>query len=582
MTKREISWILWRPCAGGSAVLCLIVGLAQSSYAGAGLQRTNREPTRAEILRGSLRPERTCYDVTAYDLDVRIDPATQLLAGSNVMTFRTVTDFQTMQVDLFTNMAIEKILLDGQAPATFTREFGAVFVKLPEQVRKGTTHAVTVCYSGKPQVARRPPWDGGFTWTNDAEGNPWVVVTCQGTGASLWWPCKDHQSDEPDRMTIAVTVPPGLEDISNGRLRSKTVQPDGWTRFEWVVSYPINNYCVTINIGKYAHWSDEYTYPDGEKLTLDYYVEPDNLEKAKSQFQQAKMMLTAYNQYFGKYPFIRDGFKLIECPHTGMEHQTAVAYGNRYQGGYRGRASSAIGREFDFIIVHECAHEWWGNNVTAKDPADMWIHESFGAYAESLFVEYHYGHEEALRYINGKRRNVRNDRPIIGQYGLNRPGSGDMYDKGQLVLNTLRSVINDDQKWFALLRGLQDTFRLQTVTADDIFGYINRKSGKDLTYFFDQYFKHSALPRLLVETRKDGDVVTARYRWQADVPGFRMPVKVMTSPGRYDWVKPASKWKTIRLKGMEPGDFKVAADYFLIDLRLTNLGQAGAQPKATE
>src|SRR6185503_14387232 len=232
------------------------------------------------------------------------------------------------------------------------------------------------------------------------------------------------------------TVPPGLEDVSNGRLKSKTVQPDGWIRCEWVVSYPINNYCVAVNVGKYAHWSDEFTYPDGEKLTLDYYVEPENLEKARKTFQQVKMMMRAYDEYFGKYPFIRDGFKLVECPHTGMEHQSAVAYGNRYLGGYRGRAPSPVGMEFDFIIIHESAHEWWGNNITAKDSADMWIHESFGAYTESLFVAYHYGHEEALKYINGKRRSVRNDRPIIGEYGLNRPGSGDMYDKGQLVLNT--------------------------------------------------------------------------------------------------------------------------------------------------
>jgi aminopeptidase N len=547
----------------------LALALALSSFTGRAQQRTNRPPTRLEFLRGTLTPIRTCYDVTRYDLDIRIDPATQSIGGSNKITFKTVTDFQKMQIDLFSNMVISGIVFDEGKTARFTRELNAVYVELPETVKKGSRHSITVAYSGKPIVARNPPWTGGFTWTNDADGNPWVVDTCQGTGASLWWPCKEHQSDEPDDgMTIAVTVPPGLEDVSNGRLKSRTLQSDGWTRFEWVISYPINNYDVAINVGKYAHWSDEYVYPDGEKLTLDYYVEPENLAKAKKQFLQAKMMLTAYDKYFGKYPFIRDGFKLIECPHTGMEHQTAVAYGNRYGNGYRGRASSAVGMEFDFIIVHECAHEWWGNNVTAKDPADMWIHESFGAYAESLFVEYHYGHQEALNYINGKRRSVRNDRPIIGEYGLNREGSPDMYDKGQLVLNTLRSVINDDDKWFSILRGLQDKFALQTVTAEDIFGYINKKSGKDLSYFFDQYFRHAALPRLMVETQKDGDKVSARYRWQADAANFKMPIQVLTSPGKYEFITPTAQWQTVQLHGLQPEEFKVAQDLYLVDVRL--------------
>ncbi len=274
---------------------------------------------------------------------------------------------------------------------------------------KGTRHALTVYYSGKPIVARRPPWDGGFTWDHDAQGNPWVVVTCEGTGASLWWPNKDHQSDEPDNMTISVTVPPGSEDISNGRLRRGPCCPDGWIRYDWFVSYPINNYCVTVNVGKYAHFSDVYKGEDGP-VTLDYYVLPPNFEKAKKQFQQVKTMMAVYEKYFGKYPFYRDGYKLVECPHTGMEHQSCVAYGNRYLGGYRGRAPSADGLKFDFIIIHESAHEWWGNSVTAKDVADMWIHESFGAYAESLYVEDQFGRAAALKYINGKK-SKRTQRP---------------------------------------------------------------------------------------------------------------------------------------------------------------------------
>ncbi|HEX9653365.1 MAG TPA: M1 family metallopeptidase, partial [bacterium] len=418
-----------------------------------------------------------------------------------------------------------------------------------------------------PIVAQRPPWDGGFTWEHDKAGNPWVVVTCQGTGASLWWPNKDHQADEPDSMMISITVPPGLENISNGRLRARTVLPDSWTRCDWFVSYPINNYNVTINIGKYSHFSEWYV-SNGDSLSLDYYVMPENLEKAKSHFKQVKPMMACFEKFFGKYPFPRDGYKLVESPHTGMEHQSAVAYGNLYLGGYRGRTWSEVGLKFDFIIIHETAHEWWGNSVTSKDIADMWIHESFGAYAEALFIECQWGRQESLKYINGKKPSVVNDRPIIGAYGVHKSGSGDMYDKGQLVLNTLRSVINNDPLWFSILHGLAETFKYQTITADDIFNYINEKTGQDLTYFFNQYFRHSNVPLLMVETRKKGKSVEARYKWQADVPDFRMPIKVSTAPNKFQFITPTTEWQTIGLKGLNPEDFRMAGDLFYVDMKL--------------
>jgi aminopeptidase N len=524
------------------------------------------EPTRAEILKGGLGPERTCYDVTSYHLDARIDPATKSLKGSNKITFKTVEDFTKMQVDLWSNLPISKIVFDDQTPAAFTRELNAVFVELPEKVQKKSSHSVTVYYSGVPTAARRPPWDGGISWDHDPDGNPWIVVTCPETGASIWWPNKDHASDKPDNTTISITVPPELDEISNGRLQARTILPDGWVRYDWFVSYPINNYCVTFNIGKYAHFSDEYVGQDGEPLTLDYYVLPKNLEKAKEHFKQVKTMLAVYEKYFGKYPFPRDGYKLVECPHTGMEHQSCIAYGNRYLGGFRGRSSSDVGLKFDFIIIHESAHEWWGNSVTMKDIADMWIHESFAAYAESLFVEDQYGRAEALKYINGKKGNVRNEFPIISEYGLYRKSPADMYDKGQLILNTLRSVLDDDALWFSILRGLQATFKYQNVSAEDIFGYVNRKSGKDLSYFFEQYFKRAQIPKLDLETQKEGDSVTVRYRWQADVGDFRMPVKVTTAPGKYEWITPTSEWQTNQLHGLNTEDFKVAEDLFYVNV----------------
>jgi aminopeptidase N len=391
-------------------------------------------------------------------------------------------------------------------------------------------------------------------------------VTCQGTGASLWWPNKDHQADEPDSMLISVTVPKGLMDVSNGRLRSTTELPDGWTRFDWFVSSPINNYCVTVNIGKFAHFAD--TFNQGEPLSLDYYVLPQNLEKAKEQFKQVKTMMEAYYKYFGPYPFIRDGYKLIECPHTGMEHQSAVAYGNWYIGGYRGRSSSEVGLKFDFIIIHESAHEWWGNSVTSKDVADMWIHESFGAYAEALYVEYMWGHDEALKYINGKKQNVDNAEPIIGIYNVQNEGSHDMYDKGQLVLNTLRSVIDNDDVWFSILRGIQDTFKYQTITAEDIFNFINKKTGKDYTYFFNQYWRYPKIPTLELGVRQKGDTVSLNYRWKADVKDFHMPVKVTTSKDKYEFIYPTTTWQTMALKDIKPMEFKVAENLFYMGVKI--------------
>jgi aminopeptidase N len=366
-------------------------------------------------------------------------------------------------------------------------------------------------------------------------------------------------------MLISITVPKGLEDVSNGRLRAVTELPDGWKRYDWFVSYPINNYCATLNIGKFAHFSD--TYVNGDTLTLDYYVLPQDLERAKVTFQQVKPMMDAYWKYFGPYPFIRDGYKLIECPHNGMEHQSAVAYGNRFLEGYVGRATSAVGLKFDFIIIHESAHEWWGNSVTSKDIADMWIHESFGAYAEALFVEHMWGYKEALAYINGKKPNVRNTEPIIGIYNVQHEGSGDMYDKGQLVLNTLRSVIDNDSLWFSILRGIQQTFKYQTVTAEDIFGYVNKATGKDYAYFFNQYLKYPKIPELVANVISKGDTTSLMYRWVADVPDFKMPIRVTTSENKFEFIHPTTSWQTMKLGAIRPEDFKIDKDRFYVDFK---------------
>ncbi len=534
--------------------------------------------TRADSLRGYLSPPRTCYDVTYYHLDVLIDPDSESIHGSNTIRFKVDAAFSEMQVDLFANMKVDSIKLSAEGASAsdgedgtmlkYSREFGAVFIDMPRELEQNTMHQIIFYYSGKPQVALNPPWDGGFIWKKDKEGNPWVMVTCQGTGASLWWPNKDHQTAKPDSMLLSVTVPKGLEDISNGRLRSKVDLPNGETQYNWFISYPINNYNVTVNIGKYTHFSDIYKSHDGSRLTLDYYVMPQNLKKAKKQFREAKTMLACYEKYFGKYPFYRDGYKLIESSHNGMEHQTAVAYGNHYHLGYEGRASSAVGLKFDFIIIHESAHEWWGNSVTSKDLADMWIHESFGAYAEALYVEYNWGRGASLEYINTKKQTVKNDAPIIGPYDLNHAGSGDMYDKGQLVLNALRAVIGNDSLWFSILKGLQEKFAYQTVDADDIINYINRRTNADYNYFFEQYLRYATIPELTISITEKGNSTALRYMWDADVKDFRMPVKVTTSKNHFVLIHPTTKWQTMRLKNFDPKDFRVDEDEFYCKVKI--------------
>ena len=525
--------------------------------------------TRADSLRGMLTPLRTCYDLTYYHLDVRIDTTDRSLMGSTTMQFLVNEDCRRIQIDLYENMHIDSIVFEDGRRLWYSREFNAVFVDFTSALMKGDRHEFTAFYSGTPQESSNPPWRGGFTWTRDSLGNLWAVVTCQGAGASLWWPCKDHPADEPDSMLISVTVPTGLMEVSNGRLRGVTGLADGWTRFDWFVSYPINNYNVTVNIGMYEHFADSYVRSPGDTLTLDYYVMPYNLERARNHFGTVKTMLRCFEHYFGPYPFSRDGFKLVESPHNGMEHQSAVAYGNRYLWGYGGNAPTEAGLTFDYIIVHESAHEWWGNSVTAKDLAELYIQESFAAYAEALYVEYTLGYDEAMRYINSRKTRVSNTAPIIGPYGVNIAGSGDMYSKGALVLNTLRHVIDSDSVWWGTLRGLTSMFQHSIVTTEDVLQFVNRYTGSDYTCFFDQYFRHAQIPTLEVAITKKGTAVSGRYRWKCDVKEFVMPVNIRTTGGHFTRITPSTSWQDLQLDGDMLDDVRVAEDQFYVNTRVT-------------
>ena len=398
--------------------------------------------SRADTLRGTLSDLRSSYDIQYYHLSIKLDIENKFISGSNLFKFKATTDLKRLQFDLFANLKIEKISYHGQE-LPFKREFNAVFLDFPSTIKKDSQDEFTVFYRGNPSIAVRPPWDGGFTFSNDTQGKPWVSVSCQGYGASSWWPTKDHQSDEVDSMMISITVPKGLMDVSNGRLRSIEPVDSDYTRFNWFVSYPINNYNVSLNVADYVHFDDSYAGEKGN-LSLDFYVLKENLEKAKKQFNaNVKPMFNVFENWFGAYPFYRDGYKLIETPYLGMEHQSAVAYGNKYLNGYMGRdlSGTGLGLNWDYIIIHETGHEWFGNNITSKDIADMWIHEGFTMYSEALYVESRDGKDAGAKYIAGVRRNIQNDKPILGPYGVNAEGSGDMYYKGANLIHNFSLTV---------------------------------------------------------------------------------------------------------------------------------------------
>lgn len=510
--------------------------------------------TKADSLRGTLTPLRTCYDIKYYHLDVKVDIDNKFISGSNLFKFEATQDFNKLQFELFANLKIEKIDYHGKE-IPFTREFNSVFVTFPEYIGRAKQDSMRVFYSGNPQVAARAPWDGGFVFSKDSKGKPWVATACQGLGASVWWPTKDHQADEVDSMLISISVPKGLSDVSNGRLRKKTTRKDGYTQFDWFVSNPINNYSVSVNIGDYVNFKDTY---QGEKgpLDLSYWVLRENEPKAKKFFPiNVIPMLKAFEHWFGPYPFYEDSYKLVDVPYTGMEHQSAVTYGNGYANGYRGRDASDTGwgMKWDFIIVHESGHEWFGNNITSKDLADMWIHESFTNYSESLFIDYNYGKQAGLEYVHGIRSGIQNDSPVQGPYGVNQEGSGDMYPKGGVLLNTIRTIINDDEKWRQILRGLNKTFYHQTVNYEDVVNYISEQSGKSLNPVFDQYIKHTNIPTLEFRFKEN----KLYSRWIADVDNFNMPVKVRIKGGQYQFIEPDRSWKEVNIAGATKENLEV-------------------------
>jgi len=512
--------------------------------------------TREDTLRGSVTPERAWWDLTHYHLDIEVSPSDSVLQGSNTISYTVLEENQVLQVDLQKPLEITGVTQDGEK-LLVKSEGNAHFIHLRKTQNVGDHNSVKVGYKGQPHVAIRAPWDGGITWTKDENGLDYVASSCQGIGASIWWPCKDHMYDEPDSMMISVTTPPHLMDVSNGQLIKTETRPDGKKTFHWKVTNPINNYGVNLSVGDYVHFGEVYNGEAGP-LQLDYYVLRDNLDKAKEQFKQVPIMLDAFEHWFGPYPFYEDGFKLIEVPYLGMEHQSAVTYGNGYNNGYLGRdlSGSGWGMKFDYIIIHEAGHEWFANNITYQDIADMWVHESFTTYSEALFVEFHHGKEAAAEYVKGMRLGINNDKPIIGSYGVNMRGSGDMYRKGSNILHTLRQVIGDDDLWRDILRGLNEEFYHQTTTSAHVEQYIAEKAGIDLQGFFDQYLRAKDVPILEYGYRND----RLGYRWGNAVSNFDMPIEIEID-GQTHMLEPVTRWKNIPLD-TKPETIKVNSNYY--------------------
>jgi aminopeptidase N len=518
--------------------------------------------TRQDTLRGSITPERVWWDLKYYHLDIQVFPETKSIKGKNTIEYTVLKPYQVLQVDLQPPLKITKVTQNNKVLKVIS-EVNAHFVQLEEKQEIGAVNSIVVYYEGKPQEAKRAPWDGGFSWKKDKNNNDFIATSCQGLGASVWWPNKDHMYDEVENMDISVRVPSNLMEVSNGKLKSVEKHNDHTTTYNWTVKNPINNYGVNVNIGDYAHFSEKYNGEAGV-LDMNYYVLKYNLEKAKKQFKDAPKMMKAFEHWFGKYPFYKDGYKLVEVPYLGMEHQSSVTYGNKFANGYLGRDLSGTGwgLKFDFIIIHESGHEWFANNITYKDMADMWIHESFTNYSESLFIEYYYGKKAATEYIIGLRKTIGNRSPIIGKYDVNNSGSGDMYNKGGNMLHTIRQLVNNDEKWREILRGLNSEFYHQTVTTKQIEEYMSQKSGVDLSKVFDQYLRDYRIPEFAYAIRGN----QLKYKWNHVVDGFNMPIKVMIN-GKIKTLQPTDIWKTAQLEGSNP-TLKVDENYYVKSKKL--------------
>jgi aminopeptidase N len=555
-----------------SVLLCCFSLVGFTQHVTAQLMAKKEVFTQADTLRGSLNPNRDWWDVLRYDITVKPDFEKKTIEGEVLMQVALkgkIFNDKLIQIDLQEPLIIDRILVNKKMEVSFYKQTTNCWLLSINDLKKEEAFAscsknnvpvlfLEIYYHGKPKEAIRPPWDGGWIWRKDANGRPWMSVAVQGLGASAWYPCKDYQGDEPDSgASLTIIVPDNLVAVANGKLMKSeksivkysplNTHHSPFTSYTWEVKSPINNYLIIPSIGKYVNFTDTLMGEKG-KLDLSYWVLDYNLEKAKEQFKQTKLMLRAFENWFGHYPFYEDGYKLVESPHLGMEHQSATAYGNKFQNGYLGRdlSSSGWGLKWDYILVHESGHEWFANNITTKDIADMWVHEGFTCYSETLFTEYYYGIEAGNDYNYGLRKNIQNDQTIIGPYGVNKEGSGDMYFKGANLIHTIRHAINNDNLFKQILRGLNKDFYHQTVTTQQVESYISKQSGINFSKTFNQYLRTTQLPQLSYFI--DTAAATITYSWANCIADFDLPITITTTCKK---IYPTTKNKTAQLNNEE-------------------------------
>ena len=498
---------------------------------------------------------RSNNDLLTYDLSIKVNPGKKFITGNNIIRFMMLKDDDMIRIDLYQNLAIDKILHQGKS-LKFERELNAVYISFPSTLKNASTHEIDFHYSGQPIAKGR---FGCFTFNKDDQGFDWINTACQGVGSMVWWPNKDQQSDEVESMIMRVSVPSALKDISNGRLIATNEKGNGYTEYVWQTLNPINNYSVSLNIGNYVHFGEKL-----DNLTLDYYVLEQDLAKAKKQFKQVKPMMVTYQKYFGEYPFIEDGYKLIQAPYTGMEHQSAITYGNGFQNGYTRNDNSmgdwtgvGISLKFDFIIIHESGHEWFGNSLTSYDFSDAWIHEGWCTYAEAVYVEDQFGYDDAIKYLNGYKNKVANKFPMIGPPSVSHWPTSDIYFKGTLFINTLRHIINDDDKWWAGVKAFTTTFKKSQLNTADVLNFFNGYFDDDFEKIFDQYLYFNEIPTLMISYEEN----KLMYRWKSNVEGFDMPLDVEIK-GKVARIYPTTDWQVMA----DSGDISVLEDLFYINV----------------
>jgi aminopeptidase N len=489
--------------------------------------------TEADSLHGSLNRFRSCYDVIFYELSVSFKIEKKAISGSVMFSSKATCNFDTLQIDLYKNMQIDSIVFDRNK-LVYYRKHNAVFVLFDRTIKKEESFNFVVYYQGEPIIAKKPPWEGGFVWDKDKNKDTWASVACEVAGSSLWWPSKDHLSDEPDSMVMHYTVPNGLSCVANGVQTDSLVNGD-FTTYTWKVSYPINTYNTTFYIGKYSHFYIPYKSDSGS-FVMDFYVLKDNYERAKEHFMQVPYIIQYFENFYGSYPWPRDGYKLVESSYEGMEHQTAIAYGHKFKN------TSWI--DADYIILHESAHEWWGNSVSASDYADIWIHEGFATYSEALYIEATQGYDAYLNFLRYYAMLIINKRPVIGPYGVNYWDYKDIdvYMKGALLLHTLRNTINNDSLFRDILKTFYQRFAQKTAITSDFINIVNEKTGKDNTEFFKQYLYSRTCPELVWEYYYDIKIGKSYvyYKWLNANEGFSIPIKVKAD-NRVFIIRPTNK-----------------------------------------